>query len=528
MIYNRLTVNANQSDVTDSQRWREQTNSAWDYQLNPTPATIEDALRRGMKVAARVYDPFGDGLDKDNMFHLMHTPQAAADRFLAGWYTDYFAENVYWLYGWNEPVAESDEESMRGQLAWFIDFADRVPDAKLALGGWNISKTIHLEPAGNGLTQARFVSAGVWDKLLEYAHDNRDRILLDIHIYTPCRVWWNKRRRDGVPADSPAMKYAPDDGLTWQPIQNGLFAPQWHVGRSAPLIWRCRERGWDVRFGVGECIWDYMADVSDVLAPMERRWGLQEFQNDFRGIRSLRGYYEWLDMSDPPYVGFHELAYSDMFWLDEQLPPEFEYIAIFAGHNNPMWDAYNVFHPDMAPFLELIADHESDTESNGDNEMPDYVTPDTTDWMFTNRGVARHVDDGNTTNVRGAPTTAAPVVGTLDYTGLQADVSDKTVNPNDTPYDWKAVQLPTGAGIGWVALSVVRFYDPDDNPDDKPEPPPPDSEPRYNIDFPLPDATIEVSEDALELLQELTRLMTLIAQALETGTENARRIESDD
>lgn len=450
----RITLNMNVAEPRDpnlAKQFVTESKSDWVYFLNPDPEWIRVALFAGKKVVARIYDPFGDARigSFDNAFHTLRTPLETFRWFKASAFAEFQFLDVFFIIGMNEPSANSSEDIAKG-IHWAVDFGKLMVDDgyKVDLGGWNITKSIRMFALSDGAVACPDVDLGIWDPLLKFAHDNSRDVVVDIHVYTVGRAWGQLVA--GFPMNRVTMNNPPSE-ILWLSRLNGEYRPYYHFAREQALYIRMQEKGWfDVRFGIGECIWDNMADISSQVAIMRRAFGRPEFMHDMRGIRSLRNYYAYLagfsleEYSLYTDEAFGRDAFTDLKWMDLVYPNNVVYMAIFAWNTNQMWEAYDISHPEMRHLVALIKDQLETFPDNlfSEAESP-FPIPPVNGWVESDL-----VLKVSGLNFRKSP--SGEILFTLKRS--QEVLSFDLQYPHDG-YIWQLIQV--NGQTGWIALEQL-------------------------------------------------------------------------
>ncbi len=466
----RPTLNMNWAERRNSlaDQFLLNSNSDYIYLLNPTPEAVRLALQAGKKVIGRIFDPFGDyepNNSFDNQYHYKRSPQEVYIWFVNSPFAEFHHTNTYWLIGQNEPTADSEADIKKGN-AWAVQYGKlMIADGyKVALGGWNVAKSIRMGWNDEKKhATAPDVDAGHWDDVLQFAHENTEDVIIDLHTYTVGRAWGQLKK--GFPFDREAMSSPPDEPLKWGERLNGGHYPYWHFGRSNALIVRIKQMGWNqARFGIGESIWDNMADLKVKVAEMRERFGIERFMDDMRGLPSLRRYYAYLaDVKDELYSDdmFANDAWQDVKWIDSELPENFEYIATYAWNVNILWTAFDVSGPSLRPFVHNMATYGGRVFEQPElPELPELgdalpALPDITDngWKTGTLTIVAQPH----LNIRATPSKDSEPLGKLTRQ-YSAAINVAKEFPNEG-YIWTPVIIQSFFQ-GWIAESSLA--DPDD------------------------------------------------------------------
>jgi hypothetical protein len=314
----------------------------WVYLLDPEPRHIDMALQAGKKVVVRIY------AEGETTYHLRHRPEQVV-QWLSSVFGQYRHREVYFIVGVNEPNAPFSQ-NWDGLHDWLIQYGGLAikEGFGVVLGGFNTSKSIRADGQGFAID----VRAGVWDELLNFAHNN-PRAIIDFHDYTTGRPWSQQVDR----LDLVATRNHQPRPLIWDDPVN--LHHQWHIGRLAPLYARAKALGFRIRWGLGECYHDHMGDLGEVRQILNARYGMGEYSNNIRGTRSHYRYYAAI--SGQARFGWDDMARmveEDLRWLDSNYPPEFEYMAIFAYNRNSHWIAYDWSAPEMGACVDMLLSYE--------------------------------------------------------------------------------------------------------------------------------------------------------------------------
>lgn len=478
---NRITSSINVAQPSSEgamRRFIRDTKSDYVYLFNANPAIIQFALDMGKKVIVRIYDPFGDQARDpffDNVFHTYHTAEETFDWFIRSEFAQFHHSDVYFIVGVNELSANGPADIAAG-ITWTIRWSRLMLAAnfKVNMGGWNISKSMRMVGRADGSAAAPDVDNGIWDPLLKFAHDNYRNVIIDIHVYTLGRAW--SQLVDGFPFDIEKVNNPPESLNWWQRLK-GHFYPYWHFGREHPLYVRMLEQGWmKARFGYGECVWDAMADVNDVMQQMRQRFGRPQYTHDMRGILSLRNYYAYLAgfegrEHEYPDELFGEHAFQDMLWMDDVCPINVDYMAIFTMSENIFWIAYNIGHPEAHTLVENIVSQPGrvfEIDNGEEISMFDFPDLNSVHWEEGLLSV-----DVNSLNFRTEP--LGTRIGSFARGVYSMTLHNDPINHGG--FTWYAVQ--TNLGNGWIAGSnesgteifATWQREPDEGPDPIPGPP---------------------------------------------------------
>lgn len=424
LMDNRLTIHCNVAkDRARSIEFIRASNSVRAYLLDPDPAVIDIALETGKRVGVRLFDPLGDyngGRYKnfDNEYHTIpgRTPEMVFNWLANSEYSKYRGnKNVQFILGMNEPSNNNPEDLARG-ITWATDWGQicAANNFGALMGGFNITKSLRLIGNDNGTAYAPDVDNGIWDILMQVAHRYPEWLTIDIHVYSAFRAWY---QFVGDPYNKVDMLNPPGYAkISWQRTSDGNYPAQWYVGRSAPLLIRKQEKGYtNAQFGIGEMPVDNMSDpptarIIDAVANEFTRPGFEAQR--IRGIRSLRTLFRyWNNLMAASYtnVQFCNDAFKDCTWMHQEYPHA-QYLAYYAGNSNPEWVAYNVFHEEMRPLVNLIQS---------------YIPEDTQETpIMTFRDALVRSTSVQGTNLRDAPN--GNVVSKLTSEPIRVQVSEGT------------------------------------------------------------------------------------------------------
>lgn len=437
----RLTIHSNVAkDRARSLEFARSSNSSSVYFLDPDTAAIDIVLNETNKdVHVRIFDPlehYQGGRNKtfDNDYHNLVSVDTVFSWLVNSEYKKYRGnKRVRFIVGMNEPSNNSVADLSRG-INWAAYWGKLCATNQFGalMGGFNIAKSLRLINTNKGSALAPDVDEGIWDILLQVAHEYPEWVIIDEHDYAPFREWY---QYVNDPYNQAAMLNPPTQAtISWQRTEDGQYPPNWYMGRSAPLIIRCEEKGYDrAQFGVGECPVDNMSDNADIINEVADRFTRPGFESQrIRGIRSLRNLFAfWNNIAAPTYTDneFGADAFRGVLWMLRVYPSKwFRYFAYYAGNSNPDWMAYakniseaqNVFHDEMRPLYNLIAAHNEAVQ-----ELPD---------MTLETKLVRSTSASGT-NLRDTP--SGRIVGKLTLEPIRAEVSNETQLFNG--YQWRII-----------------------------------------------------------------------------------------
>lgn len=427
---NRLTINLNCGEYSPfnyelkARMFLRESTSDWVFLLNAKPDWVDDALKNKKKVVIRFFDPFSEYFRNgtfDNSFDQRHSPEDTAAALERNYPNYRNNPNVYFTIGYNEPSYRDIEK----QCDWFIRFANSamIRGYRVVLGEWNTAKSIKV--LANG--ECPDIDSGKWDKLLQFASDNREWVILGFHEYTFGLAW--AQQLDNFPnvlLDENIWSKVPRPSIWNSPNANG----QWHIFRIAPLIHRMNTKNLKARFAISESILDRMDDIGQIMTEIRARFGLPEFSNEVSGFPSLRKYYDHIAKKGRPLTDaeFSRMCYDQAKYIDEEYPSCFEYIAFFAFNGNNQWRKTDVSRPEMAGFLNSISIH----QTKGDVDMPEY------NGKFENANITNiHNRIERTIRRTPMPNTSSNIVFNLGVgETFNAQTAVETINANG--YAWRA------------------------------------------------------------------------------------------
>lgn len=408
--------------------------SQWVFLLDPDEFWIDESLRSGKRVVARIFDPFRDhvpGNSFDAKFHTLHSPFATYS-YVKHFFSKYRNKEVYFVVGYNEP----SNDDLPAQMKWFVEFGKHMINDgfKVCLGEWNTSKTL-VEDGG-------YIPAlmnGTWDELLHFASLRRKDVLLGFHDYAYAFVWGHQLDNfPNVLLNKQQMAIAKPRPLMWNSTN---IRGQWHIGRMGPLIDYCVKKGLAPRLGISECWLDRMGDLpTPFLKTFEANFGMEQFKNEISGVRSLFRYYTWLsNRNDYSYNDFANDLMKQMDWVDEQYPKSFfEYFAWFSANGDYLWTAFNLSAPEMHPFLNKLKTY---------NKLPN-------GGSYTNMKQATVVNNTKFVRlIRSSPNVSATVIDRLGEDRETKIDADNLIISGD--FAWLKM-LTVDDKIGYVAVYSVK------------------------------------------------------------------------
>lgn len=186
------------------------------------------------------------------------------------------------------------------------------------------------------------------DPLLKLASDHRDLFVIGLHSYAGAVItsglYGGLPNNAGVQIGEPGGKNlipraawpAPADGIT-----------KFHIGRHEWLVDYCKQHGFNPRFGLTECGFDYLSDIGNWMNTLDR--GSNTSVNGWHTLRT-----QWMKWW--PEFSTAEKAYVEQFrYAAANLLKGLDFALFFAFGDDGNWTAYNVANTPIPALLEGIA-----------------------------------------------------------------------------------------------------------------------------------------------------------------------------
>jgi hypothetical protein len=154
-----------------------------------------------------------------------------------------------WMYVFNEPNV-GNEADMRMFIAYAVRAFSYILSRGYKVVGANTPPASYPE---------KWVNAGVYDELIDFAHTNRDKFIIGYHDYSDYHlVRFGNDEKDYDQLDNP--DYVKQSN--WSTIIRSSTA--WHLHHITRLIIRARERGKTIRLGATELGYSTMPDTANL------------------------------------------------------------------------------------------------------------------------------------------------------------------------------------------------------------------------------------------------------------------------
>jgi hypothetical protein len=426
----------------------------WGKQNRPTWVLIMDSIAKcrqwkdevGGEVICRWWD------ELDNFYHTAIPAKEASQRCA----TEIGDNKDFWAY-FRSNEAGGNWDAIQD---WIIDFAT-----------YNKQKGIKTTSQGLAImknwSSPAWVKAGHADKLIRYAHENRDTFILDIHEYVTGFAWSSHT------PDYP-MNLFVHELSTWGEhntrIEWDNYADNWFLGR---IGWVANVRakelvGEVLPFVITEALFDWHSAVHnqqirfpdgrqvEVASELRFRYGDDRYNRDIRGVLGQRRLFEWLatghtnsPLSDE---AFADVIMRNFIWTEKNYPDNCKGMMLFTmnpdwrfpeGHDFipianallPKWNALTLQLPTPEP-----------------QEQP-AMRP------ITVTGYHDSTQTSNKVNVRQERSTASPIVGILPaYPAVTSGFVAESAPVYSNNIWWQSyeLELATGKVSGYMAQEYVK------------------------------------------------------------------------
>lgn len=289
-----------------------------------------------------------------------------------------------WLYVFNEPSIGNPTD-MLTFITYAIATFTRLKELGFSVVGLNTPPASY---------PSEWVNSGVYDPLINYAHNNKTSFILGFHDYSDLSLvrFGNADAKDYSQMDNRAY-VAP---ANWSIAVNPPTA--WHIFHITRLLVRAREQGKRIRLGCTELGFSEMPDTANL--PDVRRINAKYPKTPvnaptLNGQHTLHAY--WQDMY--PNWSWEQVVMEQLKWYSRLAWSEIEFATLYAfgfggGAGQDFWND-NEFHRQFIAWQKV----------GGTPPQPP-VTPPPANVVYL-------TSTGNATRIRTAPSVLAKIIGNV-------------------------------------------------------------------------------------------------------------------